>query len=116
MASPRARLSLVELAEAEDRLADYIRQAWPIIEPNTRYISNWHIDLIGEHLEAVTDGQLTRVIFNLPPRHMKSITISVMWPTRSGPSISTCLPLEGLHRSKTASGQPGPTGPPLMLA
>jgi hypothetical protein len=27
-----------------------------VIEPSTVYLENWHIDLIAEHLEAVTAG------------------------------------------------------------
>src|SRR3984893_1652551 len=34
----------------------YIRQAWHVVEPSTVYLENWHIDLIAEHLEAVTAG------------------------------------------------------------
>ena len=39
-----------------DDLRLYIRQAWHVIEPSTVYLENWHIDLIAEHLEAVTAG------------------------------------------------------------
>lgn len=66
---------------AEKSLARFAEQAWEVLEPNTRYHSNWHIDLIAEHLEAVTDGQLTRLVINVPPRYMKSLLTSVMWPT-----------------------------------
>jgi hypothetical protein len=40
----------------------YIRQAWHVIEPSTVYLENWHIDLIAEHLEAVTLGQIKRLL------------------------------------------------------
>jgi len=65
---------------AERKLADFIRQAWHVIEPATPYLHNWHIDLICEYLEAVSAGQITRLIINIPPRYMKSIAVSVMWP------------------------------------
>ncbi len=65
----------------EECLCDYIKAAWPIIEPVTRYLHNWHIDAIAEHLEAVTNGEIRRLIINIPPRYMKSICVSVMWPT-----------------------------------
>lgn len=58
-----------------------MRQAWPIIEPATEYVHGWHIDAICEHLEAVTRGDIKNLIINIPPRHMKSILVSVMWPT-----------------------------------
>jgi len=66
---------------AEKSLTEYIKQAWPIIEPGTPFLYNWHIDAISEYLEAVTAGQITRLIINIPPRYMKSIQVSVMWPT-----------------------------------
>lgn len=33
-----------------------------------------------EHLEAVSAGQITRLMINIPPRHTKSLTVSVFWP------------------------------------
>src|ERR1017187_3579305 len=43
----------------------YIRQAWHVVEPSTVYLENWHIDLIAEHLEAVTAGQIKRLLINM---------------------------------------------------
>lgn len=65
---------------AEKSLAEFTRSAWPILEPSTELIWNWHIDCIAEHLEAVTAGQITRLIMNVPPRNMKSLSTVVMWP------------------------------------
>jgi predicted phage terminase large subunit-like protein len=59
----------------------YIREAWSVVEPSTTYLENWHIDLIAEHLEAVTAGEIKRLLINMPPRYMKSTCVSVMWPT-----------------------------------
>lgn len=46
---------------AERSFRAYVEQAWPILEPATPFLGNWHIDLIAEHLEAVTAGQTTRL-------------------------------------------------------
>src|ERR1700730_6057609 len=59
----------------------YIRQAWHVVEPSTIYLENWHIDLIAEYLEAVTAGQIKRLLINIPPRYAKSPCFSIMWPT-----------------------------------
>jgi hypothetical protein len=59
----------------------YIREAWHVIEPSTVYLENWHIDLIAEHLEAVTAGEIKRLLINMPPRQSKSTCVSIMWPT-----------------------------------
>ena len=65
---------------AELSLVEFIRQAWPIIEPGEPYVDNWHIHYVAEYLEAVTAGEITRLLLNLPPRHMKSIETTIMWP------------------------------------
>lgn len=39
----------------------------------------WHVDAISEHLEAVTFGQINRLIINVPPGMMKSLLTSVFW-------------------------------------
>lgn len=62
-------------------LKGFIRLSWPILEPATNFIDNWHIDCIAEHLEAVTRGQLKRLIINVPPGSSKSLITSVMWPS-----------------------------------
>ena len=61
-------------------LSSFIREAWHVVEPGTVYKSGWHIDAICEHLEAVTRGEIRNLIINMPPRHMKSLTVSVFWP------------------------------------
>ena len=66
---------------AEQSLRQYVEQAWPILEPQQTFVPNWHIDLICEQLEAVTAGEITRLLVNVPPRYMKSLLISVLWPT-----------------------------------
>ena len=66
--------------QAEGSLPAFMGQAWPVLEPETQFLPNWHIDLICEYLEAVTAGEITRLVINLPPRYMKSLLVSVLWP------------------------------------
>jgi predicted phage terminase large subunit-like protein len=40
---------------------------------------NWHIDAIIHQLERIRRGENTRLVINIPPRHLKSITASVAW-------------------------------------
>ena len=54
--------------------------AWRIIEPRTPYTPGWHLDAIAEHLEAVSRGEIRRLIINVPPRHSKSSIVNVIWP------------------------------------
>ncbi len=66
---------------AKRSLRDYVELVWPIIEPGTTFLGNWHIDLICEYLEAVTAGEIKRLLITVPPRYMKSNLVSVAWPT-----------------------------------
>lgn len=61
-------------------LKGFTQIAWSIIEPATTYIHNWHLDVMAEHLEAVWKCQINDLLINMPPRHMKSIEVSVMFP------------------------------------
>lgn len=62
-------------------LASYSKLMWPIVEPKNIYSHNFHIDVICEHLEAVTRGEIRNLIINIPPRHMKSLLCCVFWQT-----------------------------------
>jgi hypothetical protein len=73
--------SALERALCRESFVDYLHRAWSIIEPDTPYLHNWHIDAMAEYLIACTMGQITRLVINIPPRYMKSITTSIMWPT-----------------------------------
>lgn len=57
----------------------FIPQAWNLIEPSI-FIPNWHIDAIAEHLEAITNGDIQDLLITMPPRHSKSLLVSVLWP------------------------------------
>lgn len=77
----------ISKAECEEDLAEFIRQAWHIVEPGAEYIHNWHVDMICEHLEAITYGvqledgsKYNRLLINVPPGMMKSLLTNVFWP------------------------------------
>jgi len=53
---------------------------WNVVDKH-KFKSNWHIDCIADHLEAVADGDITRLVINIPPRHCKSLLCSVFFPT-----------------------------------
>lgn len=61
-------------------LTDFIRQAWHVIEPGQPYTHGWHIDAIADHLTAVSRGEITRLLINIPPGTMKSLATCVFWP------------------------------------
>src|SRR5678816_3707657 len=73
-------LDEVDAEFASRSLRDFVLQAWTIVEPSSPFVSGWHIDAICEHLEAISRGQLRNLLINVPPRHMKSLLVSVLWP------------------------------------
>jgi len=62
------------------RLAAFTRKAFQTVDPGAEYKHNWHIDLIAEYLEACTRREIKRLIINMPPGYMKSISVNVAWP------------------------------------
>ncbi len=62
-------------------LGHFVKLAWYQVEPARPYISGWHIEAIAEHLEAITAGELNRLVINIPPGHMKSLMACVFWPS-----------------------------------
>jgi len=61
-------------------LKEFTKAAWPTIEPASDYVSGWHLDAISDHLQAVVEGDIKRLIINVPPRHSKSISTAVLLP------------------------------------
>lgn len=50
------------------------------VSPGSRYQHNWHIEAIEAYLSACARGEIRKLIINMPPRMLKSITVSVAWP------------------------------------
>lgn len=83
--SANALETLEESRARCESFAGFLRESWHVSHPETPYEHNWHIDLLCDHLEAVSRGFLTelgivpRLMFNMPPGTMKSYIISVAW-------------------------------------
>lgn len=75
-----ADLLEIEREYCRRRLGHFIRRAWHVLEPGQPYVHGWHLDALCEHLEAVTSGQITRLLINIPPGTMKSMASAVFWP------------------------------------
>ena len=76
-----ARRQLIELdrVECEDSLYTFLQQGWKYIDPST-WKDGWPIEAIAEHLQAVVDGEIKRLVINIPPRMGKSSITSVALP------------------------------------
>jgi predicted phage terminase large subunit-like protein len=74
-----AQLLDLERADCEDCLYTFLKRAWVYIDP-APWKDGWALEAICEHLQAVIDGQIRRLIINVPPRHGKSDTTAVALP------------------------------------
>ncbi|KAF8818499.1 phage terminase large subunit [Rickettsia endosymbiont of Cardiosporidium cionae] len=61
-------------------LPSFINKVFSTINPCNEYFSNWHIELIADYLELVRFNKINRLIINIPPRHLKSLCVSVAFP------------------------------------
>ena len=67
-------------ADAQESLLDFVRLTWHVIEPSRDFVEGWVIEAICDHLEAVSDGEINRLLINVPPGFTKSLLTDVFWP------------------------------------
>lgn len=75
-----------------NNFGNFVREAWPNVVRGEPLIWNWHLDAISEHFQAVSDGQINRLLVNMPPGTMKSLMGSVFfqaweWGPQGRPSL-----------------------------
>jgi len=46
----------------------------------SKFHPNWHVEVLTAKLEDVRHGRCKRLIVNVPPRHLKSLMTSIMFP------------------------------------
>lgn len=80
LALSKADWTAIEREHCKRSLSDFVRRAWHVLDPGQPYVHGWHIEAICDHLEAVTRGDITRLLINVPPGAMKSTLVSVFWP------------------------------------
>jgi len=62
-----------------ERLGFFFKRAVEELFPGRTYHDNWHVTAILYQLLRVLDGEITRLIVNIPPRYFKSTIISVVY-------------------------------------
>lgn len=72
-------LKELDRVDCEESLYNFLMHAWRFIDP-APFTPGWVIEAICEHLEAVVDGDIKRLLINVPPRCSKSSVISVAFP------------------------------------
>jgi hypothetical protein len=58
----------------------FIERSFYELNPESKYLHNWHIEIIAQELEKCRQGETTRLIINVPPRSLKSHCASVAFP------------------------------------
>lgn len=69
-----------EKRRCQSSLAEFVRAAWPVLEPGRALDWNWHIDVLCTQLERFRRREIRRLIGNIPPRCMKSLLFGVFYP------------------------------------
>src|SRR6266478_3362800 len=69
-----------EARSYEKSLIEFMDYMWEVCEPAIPFIRGWAIEAIAEHLEAVTRGEIRRLLINVPPGFSKSLLTDVFWP------------------------------------
>lgn len=61
-------------------LSSFIQMTFRTVAPGLAYLHNWHIDAIAYHLNQCLEGKIKRLIITIPPRHLKTISVSIALP------------------------------------
>jgi predicted phage terminase large subunit-like protein len=78
MTNPKVLKSYHRLLRSD--FSAFTKKVYFTVSPNSPYLHNWHIDLIAEYLLACQQRKIKRLIINIPPRYLKSISVNVAWP------------------------------------
>jgi hypothetical protein len=75
------KFEMRRMAERASRsLKEFVRQAWPILEPGTKFIPGMHVDAVCDHLQAMIEDRIKDLIINIPPGFAKSMIGAVFMP------------------------------------
>jgi predicted phage terminase large subunit-like protein len=73
------QLAELDRVDCEESLYKFLKYAWKYIDASP-FTEGWPIEAIAEHLQAVADGEIRRLIINIPPRMGKSSITSCAFP------------------------------------
>ncbi len=68
-----------EATELETSLIKFVEAAWHQFDAS-EFQPHWALTALCEHLEAVTSGDIRRLLINYPPRCAKTNIVSICWP------------------------------------
>lgn len=78
--NPALYKAMLDQVACEKSLYQFVKSMWHTVEPANPFVGGWMIECICEHLEAVSRGEIKRLLMNVPPGCAKSLLTDVMWP------------------------------------
>lgn len=73
----------LERFDYENSLYDFLVGAWPFLDASP-WKDGWPIEAVAEHLQAVVDGDIKRLVINIPPRMGKACENNTLVMTTRG--------------------------------
>jgi hypothetical protein len=58
----------------------FLQRCFHELSPQSPFLWNWHIEALAAKLDACRQGKIRRLIVNIPPRHLKSLSASIALP------------------------------------
>jgi predicted phage terminase large subunit-like protein len=58
----------------------FVRKVFATLESGQAFVPTWHLEATPYQLERLHRGEIKRLIINMPPRSLKSLTASVAFP------------------------------------
>lgn len=80
MSRPSDAIDELDRIDCEESLLAFTKRMWSVLEPGRELVDGWPLEAICEHLEAITYGQIQKLLINVPPGFMKSLLTDVFWP------------------------------------
>lgn len=73
-------INILEAERARRDFKTFVKLAWNELEPGTPLLWNWHLDALCEHLQALQERKIHRLVIGLAPGRAKSTIVSQMFP------------------------------------
>lgn len=71
--------AIVFSALLRNDFCSFVRKCFNTIARDATYVDNWHIQALAHHLMLMRQGDINRLIVNMPPRALKSMSVSVAY-------------------------------------
>jgi predicted phage terminase large subunit-like protein len=72
-------------ARCEESLIEFVEYCWPIVDPATPFLRSYVVESICDHLEAVANGYIKRLLINVSPGSTKSTCLYMFSAWEWGP-------------------------------